>query len=471
MERRRRLTSLRSVLLRYLCLCGGGCALILVLWWGIFMQLIDNGFLLSATASAQACAEARETVASMTADTFDPSAISFLCRYAVVCDANTDAERVTTTNMSARQLKTALNDLHGGSGNLGMMQYQYIVTMADGATCLLQYDYAVPYADPALRERLPDFQTCYIILLVVLMLAWLAATTHRTVRTFTAETSRIDEATRQIAAQHPEAVDVDHARIREFSATLQALQTLQAAGFRIIGPEAACQANFVLLPMSQERVSDAVARTLQGVRPGTLLLAGRPGSPIQAAARQASLPLLDYFQRPELECLNAVPTAEGCLALLLQLRRRTIWESDFLVLGYGRIGRAVARRLDLLGGHTTVAARNAVQRANARCAGHRAAPLDRLPVLLAKHDTVINTIPAPVLPRKMLEKLPRGALVTDLASLPGGTDFDAAEALGIRAEHALALPGKCAPDTAGALIAQTVLTILQERGDLHDEPA
>ena len=226
MERRRRLTSLRSVLLRYLCLCGGGCALILVLWWGIFMQLIDNGFLLSATASAQACAEARETVASMTADTFDPAAISSLCRYAVVTDANTAGETVHTTNMTARQLKTALNALHGGSGNLVMMQYQYIVTMADGATCLLQYDYALPYADPALRERLPDFQTCYIILLVVLVLAWLAVTTHRTVRTFTAETSRIDEATRQIAAQHPEAVDVDHARIREFSATLQALQTM-----------------------------------------------------------------------------------------------------------------------------------------------------------------------------------------------------------------------------------------------------
>ena len=135
-----------------------------------------------------------------------------------------------------------------------------------------------------------------------------------------------------------------------------AAQVLRAAGLRVIGPEDACLADFALLPMSQERVSDEVARTLQGVRPGTLLLAGRPGSPIQAAARQASLPLLDYFQRPELECLNAVPTAEGCLALLLQLRRRTIWESDFLVLGYGRIGRAVARRLDLLGGHTTVPA-------------------------------------------------------------------------------------------------------------------
>ena len=226
MERRRRLTSLRSVLLRYLCLCGGGCALILVLWWGIFMQLIDNGFLLSATASAQACANAREVVAAMTVDTFDADAIDSLCRHAVVTGANTAGETVHTTNMTARQLKTALNALHGGSGNLVMMQYQYIVTMADGATCLLQYDYAVPYADPALRERLPDFQTCYIILLVVLVLAWLAVTTHRTVHAFTAETSRIDEATRQIAAQHPEAVDVDHARIREFSATLQALQTM-----------------------------------------------------------------------------------------------------------------------------------------------------------------------------------------------------------------------------------------------------
>ena len=51
---KRKLTSLRTVLLRYLLLCGGGCALILVLWWVIFMQLINIGFLLPAVASAQA---------------------------------------------------------------------------------------------------------------------------------------------------------------------------------------------------------------------------------------------------------------------------------------------------------------------------------------------------------------------------------------------------------------------------------
>ena len=151
---KRKLTSLRTVLLRYLLLCGGGCALILVLWWVIFMQLINIGFLLPAVASARACAEARETVAAVTAETFDSNQISDLCRWAVVQD-----DTVLQTNMTARQLKIALNAFHGGSGNLGYMQYQYDVKMADGSFCLLQYDYATPYADPALRDTLPDIQT------------------------------------------------------------------------------------------------------------------------------------------------------------------------------------------------------------------------------------------------------------------------------------------------------------------------
>lgn len=215
---KRKLTSLRSVLLRYLLLCGGGCALILVLWWVIFMQLINIGFLLPAVASAQACADARETVASMTADTFDSLQISDLCRWAVVQDGT-----VLQTNMDDRHLKIALNAFHGGSGNPG---YQYDVKMADGSFCLLQYDYATPYADPALRDTLPDFQTCYILLLAVLILVWLGWQTHCTVRVFAAETARLHRAVDAIAAQQPERIDADGAHLREFSATLQAMQTM-----------------------------------------------------------------------------------------------------------------------------------------------------------------------------------------------------------------------------------------------------
>ena len=147
---KRKLTSLRSVLLRYLFLCGGGCALILVLWW--------------------------ETVAAVTAETFDSNQISDLCRWAVVQN-----DTVLQTNMDDRHLKIALNAFHG-SGNLGYTQYQYDVKMADGSFCLLQYDYATPYADPALRDTLPDFQTCYMLLLALLVIAWLGWQTHCTAR-------------------------------------------------------------------------------------------------------------------------------------------------------------------------------------------------------------------------------------------------------------------------------------------------
>ena len=218
---KRKLTSLRSVLLRYLLLCGGGCALILVLWWVIFMQLINIGFLLPAVASAQACAEARETVAAVTAETFDSNQISDLCRWAVVQD-----DTVLQTNMTARQLKIALNAFHGGSGNLGYTQYQYDVKMADGSFCLLQYDYATPYADTALRDTLPDFQTCYFVLLAALILVWLGWQTHCTVRVFAAEAARLHRAVDAIAAQQPERIDADGARLREFSATLHAMQTM-----------------------------------------------------------------------------------------------------------------------------------------------------------------------------------------------------------------------------------------------------
>lgn len=91
---------------------------------------------------------------------------------------------------------------------------------------------------------------------------------------------------------------------------------LRLAGYGVIAADNAAAADYILLPMSQGRVSDEVARALQGAGQGTWIFAGRPGMPVRTAVRQANLPLVDYFLRPELESLNAVPTAEGCLELL-----------------------------------------------------------------------------------------------------------------------------------------------------------
>ena len=63
----------------------------------------------------------------------------------------------------------------------------------------------------------------------------------------------------------------------------------------------------------------------------------------------------------------------------------------------------------------------------------------------------------------LLAALPKGSLIVDLASKPGGTDFAAARRLGHTALHALSLPTVWAPETAGEALARTVQAILQER--------
>ena len=97
------------------------------------------------------------------------------------------------------------------------------------------------------------------------------------------------------------------------------------------------------------------------------------------------------------------------------------------------------------------------------CSYCRAFLFLQLAAAAAAFDTVVNTIPAPVLTAAVLAALPKGCLIVDLASKPGGTDFAAARRLGHTALHALSLPTVWAPETAGEALARTVQTILQER--------
>ena len=61
-----------------------------------------------------------------------------------------------------------------------------------------------------------------------------------------------------------------------------------------------------------------------------------------------------------------------------------------------------------------------------------------------------------------LKRIKSGALIIDLASYPGGVDFEKAKELGVKTIHALSLPGKVAPKSAGEIIESTILSILKE---------
>ena len=66
--------------------------------------------------------------------------------------------------------------------HFGYTQYYMTSKLQDGTVCLLQFDYAVPYADPALRGVLPDMQTVHCILGILLLVGAVVWSTHRTGR-------------------------------------------------------------------------------------------------------------------------------------------------------------------------------------------------------------------------------------------------------------------------------------------------
>ena len=207
-----------------------------------------------------------------------------------------------------------------------------------------------------------------------------------------------------------------------------------------------------------------VERVLDGMRPGQLLCAGMVSKELAAMAAERGIVLRDYFGREELAVLNAIPTAEGAIQIAMEELPATIHDARVLIIGFGRIGQALAPRLRGLGARVTAAARRAEQRALARSMGACTERPDHLARWLCSYDLIINTVPAPVLGREELAALKEGTLVIDLASKPGGVDFASAAALGVRCIWALSLPGKAAPITAGRYIMETVYHIMEELG-------
>ena len=150
----------------------------------------------------------------------------------------------------------------------------------------------------------------------------------------------------------------------------------------------------------------------------------------------------------------------------MEMLTESISTVPVLVLGHGRIGRLLSAILKALDAKVTVAARRFSELAWIRSEGMMPLEFRLLDEEIGKFKVVFNTVPAPVLTKEKLVLMDKNALIIDLASEPCGTDFAAAEELGITAKKALGLPGKFAPKTAGEILKETVLNVLSEKEDL-----
>ena len=188
---------------------------------------------------------------------------------------------------------------------------------------------------------------------------------------------------------------------------------------------------------------------------------GMRGRLLRVYPKLANALVYDYAERDDFAILNAVPTAEGAIEIAMREYEGTIFGSRSLVTGFGRIGKLLARMLRSLGSDVTVSARKLSDLAYIQALGYRAVNTESMKSAKG-YELIFNTVPSMIFDENLLENTDRTALLIDLASLPGGVDFESARRLGIDAHSAPGLPGKCSPKSAGEIIKKTVFSIIEE---------
>ena len=220
---------------------------------------------------------------------------------------------------------------------------------------------------------------------------------------------------------------------------------------------------FLKTAFSKERIK--LSEIVEHLQKGSVLMGGLLPKKIVSAAKEKDVFVCDYYYREEFAVRNAALTAEAAAATLMEMLTESISAVPVLVLGHGRIGRLLSAILKALDAKVTVAARRFSELAWIRSEGMTPLEFRLLDEEIGKFKVVFNTVPAPVLTKEKLVLMDKNALIIDLASEPCGTDFVAAEELGITAKKALGLPGKFAPKTAGEILKETVLNVLSEKED------
>ncbi len=198
--------------------------------------------------------------------------------------------------------------------------------------------------------------------------------------------------------------------------------------------------------------------------PAQRVIGGKVSVAVRALAAEHGITVDDYLVREEVAVANAIPTAEGALAIAMAEVPHTIHDASCLILGYGRVGKALGQTLAALGAHVTAAARKPEDLAWIRAGGHTAISFEALMDTkdLGGYDIVFNTVPTQIVGAELLSRMKQDVLLLDLASSPGGIDHTYAKEHGYHVVWALSLPGKTAPVTAGRIIGESIRLLLSE---------
>ena len=229
----------------------------------------------------------------------------------------------------------------------------------------------------------------------------------------------------------------------------------------IIGP-IPCSHNGNALNVPFHNAPVYVEELFRIIKPHQLFLAGIIKPELLQLASKYSIHMIDILTREELLVRNAIPTAEGAIKIAIEETDITLHNNQMYVIGYGRVGRVLAKMLDGLGAKVVVVVNKSESAALAETNGIKSIFFDDLEKSLKHADVIFNTVPTILLDSNNMKHIRKDTLIIDLASPPYGVDVNDSRDFGLKVLYASSLPGKIAPITTASYLLDTVLDILAE---------
>ena len=154
--------------------------------------------------------------------------------------------------------------------------------------------------------------------------------------------------------------------------------------------------------------------------------------------------VIDFMQKEEFAVLNAIPTAEATIEIILKNTKKILQNSNCLIMGFGRIGKVLAHKLKGLSAKITCMTTSEEETAWAIVYGYETLTIKNMQnncTKLKQYDIIINTIPKGIF-KEELKEIRKETLLIDLSSKPYGIDRKIVEQEKINFIEALGLPRK-----------------------------
>lgn len=200
-----------------------------------------------------------------------------------------------------------------------------------------------------------------------------------------------------------------------------------------------------------------ISEIQRGIHKRQKIFAGVIPESFRRVCEEREIICYDFMCDEPMSLHNAVSTAEGAILEALLHKDTNLHMSNTLVLGYGRCGRVLADRLNGLHACITVCSNDANELALASSLGFQTLHLAKLWQNICRFEYLFNTIPAPILNRKCLEKVSHDAIIIDIASNKTGADYEAAKRLNVNLHFCPGLPGKYAGESCAKYLTDYLL--------------